>query len=206
MADRPRYELLSPGVLTVSPAPGTPHQRASRLLANLLEAAAARAGADVDVLESVNLEIPGERLTMPDILVLDDPTADANPTRYSPETVWLVVEIVSPGSKATDRAIKPDLYAEAGIPTYWRLELEPTPRLVASTLHGGQYAETATINAGQPGILTEPFAIELDPGEPTRRRRVKPNTDRSYRGGAVTVTDTGSGSGSCSPLLTRTAW
>lgn len=170
MGDHTRYELLGPGVLTVSPAPGTRHQRASRLLATLLDAAAARAGADVDVLEAVNLEIPGERLTMPDIVVVDGPTADTDPTRYSPEAVWLVVEIVSPGSKATDRAIKPDLYAEAGIPTYWRLELEPAPRLIASTLRDGQYAETATIHAGQRGTLSQPFPIDVDPGELPRRR------------------------------------
>ncbi len=40
VGDHARYELLSPGVLTVSPAPGTAHQRASRVLANLLDEAA----------------------------------------------------------------------------------------------------------------------------------------------------------------------
>ena len=34
----------------------------------------------------------------------------------------MVVEIVSPGSVAADRAIKPRLYAEAGIAHYVRIE------------------------------------------------------------------------------------
>jgi len=127
--DHARYELLSPGVLTVSPAPGTAHQRASRLLANLLDDAANRSGADVEVLEAVNVEIPGGRLTTPDIAVVDGRVADTDPVRYPSTAVRLVVEIVSPGSRATDRAIKPELYAEAGIPAYWRLELQPAPHL-----------------------------------------------------------------------------
>jgi Uma2 family endonuclease len=153
LGDHARYEILSPGVLTVGPAPGTVHQRASRLLANLLDAAARRQGADVDVLEAVNVELPGERLTMPDIVVVDGPVADSDPVRYPPSAVRLVVEIVSPGSKAVDRAIKPDLYAEAGIPGFWRLELQPAPHLIAYTLSEGQYAQTATLQAGQRGTL-----------------------------------------------------
>jgi len=88
--------LLSPGVLAVSPAPGTAHQRASRLLANLLEDAAHHSGADVEVLEAINVEIPGERLTTPDIAVVDGRVADTDPVRYASSAVRLVVEIVSP--------------------------------------------------------------------------------------------------------------
>ncbi|SCG74694.1 Uma2 family endonuclease [Micromonospora humi] len=36
--------------------------------------------------------------------------------------VALVVEIESPSSRRYDRLIKPTLYAEAGIPHYWRVE------------------------------------------------------------------------------------
>ena len=170
VGDHARYELLSPGVLTVSPAPGTAHQRASRLLANLLEDAAHRAVADVEVLEAVNVEIPGERLTTPDIAVVDGRVADTDPVRYASSAVRLVVEIVSPGSRATDRAIKPELYADAGIPACWRLELEPGPQLVTYTLDGDHYAAAATLQAGQLGELPVPFPVRLDPADLTRRR------------------------------------
>ncbi|MFD2491822.1 Uma2 family endonuclease [Amycolatopsis jiangsuensis] len=45
---------------------------------------------------------------------------DLTPTR--PEHVLLVVEVVSPGSGTTDRIVKTDQYAKAGIPFYWRVE------------------------------------------------------------------------------------
>ena len=45
-------------------------------------------------------------------------TIDVSPTR--PEHVLLVAEIVSPGSETTDRIVKHDQYARAGIEFYWR--------------------------------------------------------------------------------------
>ncbi|MFE6742470.1 Uma2 family endonuclease [Streptomyces tubercidicus] len=51
-------------------------------------------------------------------------TIDLTPTR--PEHVLLVVEVVSPGSETTDRIVKVDQYAKAGIPFYWRIEQAAT--------------------------------------------------------------------------------
>jgi Uma2 family endonuclease len=160
-----RYEILTPGVLTVSPAPGTFHQRASRNLANVIAAASRAAGMYFDVLESVNVEIPGQRLTMPDIAVVDGDVANTNPIRYQPSAVRLVVEIVSPGSTTTDRAIKPELYADAQIPFYWRLELHPTPTLFPYALRGNTYQQGAPIVAGAHAQVPGPFTVELDPAE-----------------------------------------
>jgi Uma2 family endonuclease len=165
-----RFEILSPGVLTVSPGPGTTHQRASRRLANLIEAAAQSAGIDVEVLEAMNVEIPGERLAIPDIVIVDGEAADVTETRFQPSEVLIAVEIVSPGSKATDRAIKPDLYAEAGIPLYWRLELDPSPRLFVFELHGGRYHQTIEIAGGDRRTISAGgLSFELDPAKLIRR-------------------------------------
>jgi Uma2 family endonuclease len=41
---------------------------------------------------------------------------------------YTVVEVVSPSSAFLDRGTKPDLYAEAGIPCYWRVELKKSRR------------------------------------------------------------------------------
>lgn len=38
----------------------------------------------------------------------------------------LVVEVVSPGSETTDRIVKVDQYAKAGISFYWRIEQAAT--------------------------------------------------------------------------------
>ena len=164
-----RYEILEPGVLTVSPAPGFAHQRASRKLANLLEEAARAAGMDVDLLEAVNVEIPGQRLAMPDVVVVDGHVADADPVRCQPSAMRLVVEIVSPSSKATDRAIKPELYADARIPFYWRLELTPAPTIFPYVLSNDRYLETPSVLAGTGGSVPAPFPVEVDPAELVRR-------------------------------------
>jgi Uma2 family endonuclease len=170
-----RFEILAPGVLTVSPAAASLHQRASRNLTNLLASAAQTAATDIDVLEAVNVELPGERLAIPDIAIVDGAAADANTLRFQPAQVHLAVEIVSPGSKATDRAIKPDLYAEAGIPTYWRLELEPQPQLLVFELSRDAYRQISVLNTGEPGdAKAGGFTVRLDPGElivrPTAKR------------------------------------
>jgi Uma2 family endonuclease len=166
--DHARYELLTPGVLTVSPAPGTAHQRASRRLANLLEAAAAAARAPVEVLEAVNMEIAGGRLAVPDIALVDREFAATDPTRYPCSAVLAAVEIVSPSTHPQDRLIKPQLYAEARIGTYWRLELDP-PQLIVSTLIRGQYRHAVTAPAGRTTQIQLPFPVRVDPAALVRQ-------------------------------------
>jgi Uma2 family endonuclease len=60
----------------------------------------------------------------PDVVVYRADTIDITPTR--PEHVLLVVEFVSLGSETTDRIVKTDQYAKAGIPFYWRVEQSAT--------------------------------------------------------------------------------
>jgi Uma2 family endonuclease len=167
--DHSRYELLTPGVLTVSPAPGVPHQRASRRLANLLENAVSAAGAAVEVLEAVNVEIPGGRLVVPDIVIAERKFAATDPTKFPPSSVLAVVEIVSPGSEPQDRLIKPQLYAESGIGVYWRLEFIPKPHIIAFELRRGRFAKMVTAPAGELTVIPCPFPVELDPAELIRQ-------------------------------------
>jgi len=167
--DHARYELLTPGVLTVSPAPGVPHQRASRRLANLLENAVAAAGAAAEVLEAVNVEVPGGRLTVPDIAIVEREFAATDPTKFPRGSVLAVIEIVSPGSEPQDRLIKPQLYAETGIGVYWRLELIPKPHIIVFELRRGRFVKVVTASAGELTVIPCPFPVELDPAELVRQ-------------------------------------
>ncbi|HWE88502.1 MAG TPA: Uma2 family endonuclease [Pseudonocardiaceae bacterium] len=164
-----RYELLTPGVLTVSPAPGTLHQRASRRLACLLDPAVSAAGIDAEVLEAVNVVLPDGRLAIPDVLIVEGKFADANPTKYPPEAVIAVIEIVSPGSEPQDRMVKPQVYAKADIGVYWRFELEPKPHILAYELRRGRFVHVDTAPAGERTTIPVPFPVEVDPLELTRR-------------------------------------
>jgi Uma2 family endonuclease len=164
--DHARYELLATGVLTVSPAPGSAHQRASFNLATALVNAVPP---HLEVLEAVNVEIPGGRLCQPDIVVVDAAFADTEPIRYPPQMVRAVVEIVSPNSHPQDRVIKPQLYAAAGIPVYWRLELEKTPHLIVSGLRRGRYVQQVVAPAGELTVIDLPFRVVVDPAALVRR-------------------------------------
>jgi Uma2 family endonuclease len=106
-------------VPVVGPSAAKRHNRLARLLANALDGAAGpdwNADTDFDVrLQDVPLNN-----RRPDVTVYRAETIDVNPAR--PEHVLLVAEVVSPGSETTDRVVKADQYARAGIQFYWRIE------------------------------------------------------------------------------------
>ncbi|MEU8138645.1 Uma2 family endonuclease [Streptodolium elevatio] len=163
---RNRYELVG-GALLMSPSPGVPHQRASHRLHVLLAAAVEKAGAPYEVLEAVNVVVP-DGLFIPDLVVADADAAAAADTTLRADDVVLVVEIASPSTRVSDRKMKPALYAAAGIPHYWRLELEPAPRLYLGTLDRGTYTDRL-VQACQTTALTEPFPFDVDPARIARR-------------------------------------
>jgi Uma2 family endonuclease len=167
--DHARYEVYEGGVLVVSPAPGVGHQRASYWLHRALAQAAVVAGADVEVLEAVNLGLPGGKLLVPDVVVVAAGSVDEDTTRIPSDAVAAVVEIVSPSTVSIDRAVKPALYAEAGIPVYWRVELHETAKIVVCTLRQRTYVTHATLTAGTKGRITRPYPVIFDPADLTRR-------------------------------------
>lgn len=149
------------GMVVVSPSPSKRHQRLARLLANALDAAAGpewNADGDVDV-RLQDVPLTNRR---PDVVVYRADTIDESPTR--PEHVLLVVEVVSPGSETTDRVVKRDQYAKAGIEFYWRVEEAATgvPLVYTHVLDpaAGSYRDGEVLT----GVLTvtAPFALELD--------------------------------------------
>jgi Uma2 family endonuclease len=108
------------GMVVVSPSASKRHNRLARILANALDAAAGPDwNADIDF--DVRLQDVPLTNRRPDVAVYRADAIDITPTR--PEHVLLVAEIVSPGSETTDRIVKPDQYARAGIAFYWRVEL-----------------------------------------------------------------------------------
>ncbi|MFD3971655.1 Uma2 family endonuclease [Streptomyces cyaneofuscatus] len=114
---------IGDGMVAVSPMPSKRHNRLARILANALDVAA---GPDWNADTDFDVRLQGVPLTnrRPDVIVYRAETIDLTPTR--PEHVLLVVEVVSPGSGTTDRIVKVDQYAKAGIPFYWRVEQAPT--------------------------------------------------------------------------------
>jgi Uma2 family endonuclease len=125
-----RCELVE-GVLHVSPSPTARHQRLAVLIVNALDGALPAGWCAVP---AVDVLIEGGRtptLRSPDVVVVPTATADHR-TRQDPADVLAVVEVLSPGSRRTDRVAKLAEYAEVGIAHY--LLVEPGPPVVLTEL------------------------------------------------------------------------
>jgi len=107
----------------------------------------------------------------PDLLATTAPYVP-DCTFFTPDTVLLVVEVVSPESAYRDRAVKPRKYAEAGIAHYWRVEDEAWSPVVHS-YELDEPARRYELTGVHRGTLrtARPFAmaIDLDGLLPTRR-------------------------------------
>lgn len=152
-----RYELVD-GVPRVMSPPKLKHQRAQRRLVNLVEDAAP---SGLTVADGVGVILAPDQRPIPDLVVIRD--VDPELCNFPAAQVLLAAEIVSPSSRSDDRFRKPGLYAQAGIPVYLRVELDP-PHIVAYGLGpGGRYVETGRAEPGQVLVLTEPFSVTIDP-------------------------------------------
>ena len=115
----PHTELLDGSLVLVSPQADF-HSLTMDLLVNGLRETAP---AEFRVRREMSVVLGRRQRPEPDVLVI---RADADPgphrTAYRPADVVLAVEVVSPDSEERDRKRKPQLYAEAGIPHFWRVE------------------------------------------------------------------------------------
>jgi Uma2 family endonuclease len=154
-----RYEL-DDGVLVVSPAPVTIHQRVLHRLEFLLETACPP---EFELLPGPGVVMSEIQYRIPDLVVVRADTVgftEKNVTR-PPE---LVVEIASPSTASYDRGRKKTVYAEFGIPAYWIVVPDPDqPSLTAYALTRDIYTEVGRATGKQPFTTTTPFPVEIVP-------------------------------------------
>ncbi|WP_344574990.1 Uma2 family endonuclease [Actinoplanes palleronii] len=152
-----RVELVD-GSLWVSPSPTKRHQHVVFLLARELYDQAASAG--LLVLLDPNFRLASGRVLQPDIVVAD---TDDEGLAVDASDAKLVIEVVSPSNAGTDRLLKPQLYAAAGIGWYLRVEQpDGSVELHLQKLAGDHYAPFAIATAGQILTAEEPFPFQLD--------------------------------------------
>ncbi|MEU5787774.1 Uma2 family endonuclease [Micromonospora purpureochromogenes] len=156
---RQRVELFD-WSLHVTPAPIPRHQRISRKLGNILEAAAETAG--LELLEAVNIRLRPGRIPIPD-LVITGPV-DLDELMIEAVDVRLICEIISPSNAATDKVLKMHYYAAAGIEWYLLVEQE-TGTLHLYRRQGSQYVEQSVTRTGDVLVLTEPVKATIRPEE-----------------------------------------
>jgi Uma2 family endonuclease len=134
-----RVELVD-GALIVSPSPTPTHQRVlRRLIAAFLDAVPEH----LEFLPGVNVVLNGRRLLIPDLVVTNAP--GHTDLFFTGDQIVLAGEILSPSTRAYDRALKRQLYAEAGIEHYLIVDPMPaTPSAVLLRLDGEDYQEATT--------------------------------------------------------------
>ncbi|MCL2423863.1 MAG: Uma2 family endonuclease [Micrococcales bacterium] len=137
----PEYELhrveCVEGVLVVTPRPSILHQWVMSQLAAILHDSLPE---HLVVLPEIDVLVDADPLTMrsPDIVVMDREAARRDLVRARAADLLLVVEILSDGTRRTDRVTKLSEYAEAQIPGYWLVDPDAN-RLLVHTFSDGQY-------------------------------------------------------------------
>ena len=139
-----RFELIR-GEIVEMTNPGSPHSsRVNRL--NRLFTSRLGEFVIVSVQDPVRLDVQSE--PMPDLALLkprDDFYAEAHP---SPEDVLLVVEI-SDTTVKYDSSVKATLYAKAGIPEYWLLDVTKDVLVVRTDPAAGAYRNVHILHRGE---------------------------------------------------------
>lgn len=166
--DGNRYEVID-GQLIVSPSPTGLHQIVVFGITYLLKEAAplglsAFPGIAVRCGED-------DRGPIPDVVVTTVNPVTAGHIVEASE-VRAVIEVVSPSTRTTDRRNKPDIYAAAGIDTYWRVETdrfrgqlpgEQLPVVFIYQRDGSEYQLASRCAAGSISHTTVPYPLEFDP-------------------------------------------
>jgi len=152
--DGHRYEIVD-GSLHVTPPHDGPHESIVRALVTTLRGAApqgwwvcARLGIAA-----------GPSHLVPDVTVLRPESSGA--VWADPADVALVIEVEGPESSRYDRLLKPSLYAEAGIPHFWRVSDGPTLHTHDLTADG--YNHTRTVEPPELVKLAEPYPLRVAP-------------------------------------------
>lgn len=156
-----QYELLD-GLLLVTPAPSLAHQRASKRLLMLLDAACPPG------FEAFHAPLdwrPDPRTSLqPDLLVIRN--EDAGIKNVTAPLV-LAVEILSPSTRRKDQLLKRSKYEDAEVQSYWIVDPDE-PSLLALNLVDGAYATAVRARGTERAILDAPFTLEVTPADLVR--------------------------------------
>ena len=147
------YEIVD-GLLLVSPPELLFNTRLAHRLAQQLRR---QAPAPLEVLHELYVRL-GTDARRPDVAVIK---GDAPVTRsqlgVEARHVVLIVEVVSPSSRKTDRFFKPVEYAAAGVPAYWRVETEPEVVVHVHRLVGDRYEQVREVRGAE--RVEVPFVV-----------------------------------------------
>src|SRR5262245_7276130 len=152
---------LHEGELSVTPAPGTRHQRVTARLFAALYRRVEDERLGVLLFAPTDCILSDTTVVQPDIVFVAASDAARVSERAIEGPPTLAVEVLSPHSQRIDRERKLSLYARHGILHYWIVD--PAARTIeAYELGRGGYAVAAQL-ADRPAALPPFTALVLDP-------------------------------------------
>ena len=158
-----RVELVN-GRFVANAAPARKQQRVADRLRTLLDDAVYPEG--MEAATAVGVRVAENLGYIPDVVVA---TERVETTMVDIDTVVLAVEVVSPSTKKSDRLEKPAAFAAAGLPAYWRVEINDGVDLTiyCYRLDGPTYVESAVLRAGDTvtALVTASASITFDPAD-----------------------------------------
>jgi len=156
--DGKRHELID-GEHFVSASPETYHQKLSMRIAFQLFGQIEVPGKGEVFPAPTDLKFSEIDVVVPDILVVLAPRLRIITSKLIQGAPDLVVEILSPSTKARDRRNKLALFQKAGVPEYWIVD--PVKRVVERyVLEGGVYRlagehSEEILFGGLPGVVVD---------------------------------------------------
>ncbi|TQK98493.1 Uma2 family endonuclease [Streptomyces puniciscabiei] len=158
----PHTELIDGSLVFVSPQRAF-HADAIDLLVNGL-----RQGLPIEfkVKREMTIVLNERNGPEPDVSVIRaDAVTGPGQTKYEAKDVLLAIEVVSPDSESRDRTTKPQKYAAAGIPNFWRVEENGTSGrpvihvyeldpLTRAYIHTGMHRDRIKVD--------KPYPIDID--------------------------------------------
>jgi Uma2 family endonuclease len=146
--DGKRYEILD-GELFVTPAPTPQHQIISGNLVWILEGHVRSRGIGKVLAAPLDVIFADSSIAQPDVVYLDNARMSLISPRGIEGAPNLLVEVLSPTTKRTDRHVKLALYARYDVPFYWIVD--PAARaLEAYRREGTGYVLALTATGPKP--------------------------------------------------------
>ncbi len=156
--DGNRYELVH-GVLDVTPAPRSTHNRAATRLAALLSV---RSPAGLEALAANGLNFARDHHRIPDVVGVRSEWV--RQTIFIEQPPLLAIEVTSRSTEFRDRVTKKREYEKFGIESYWIVEPDYLhPALTVFELDKTTYKQVARVTGDEAFHATRPFPITIVP-------------------------------------------
>lgn len=157
--DGNRYEIIG-GELIVSPAPILDHQRVVMRLSTWLATYVWKHDLGEVFGSPIDVRLSPYDTVQPDIVFISRARLGTERRQYVDGAPALVIEVLSEGTRGIDLVRKRALYATAGVPEYWIVDLE-TRSILVLTLVDGMYHPVEQSDGIARSLVVPGFEVDV---------------------------------------------